>query len=52
MKSMTEKYKDWTMISLRYFNPISAHPSGLIGDMPIVPNNLFPIIEQIVIGKR
>ncbi len=40
-------------ISLRYFNPIGAHPSGLIGEIPIgVPNNLMPVVTQTAIGKR
>ena len=40
-------------VSLRYFNPIGAHPSGLIGELPIgVPNNLVPFITQTAIGKR
>jgi len=40
-------------ISLRYFNPIGAHPSALIGELPIgVPNNLVPYITQTAIGKR
>ena len=40
-------------ISLRYFNPVGAHPSGLIGESPNdVPNNLFPIINQVAIGIR
>jgi UDP-glucose 4-epimerase len=38
---------------LRYFNPIGAHPSGLIGELPIgVPGNLVPFITQTAIGKR
>ena len=38
---------------LRYFNPIGAHPSGLIGELPIgTPNNLIPFITQTAIGKR
>jgi UDP-glucose 4-epimerase len=38
---------------LRYFNPIGAHPSGLIGELPIgVPNNLVPYITQTAVGKR
>ncbi len=41
------------VIALRYFNPIGAHPSALIGEMPIgVPNNLVPYITQTAIGKR
>ena len=40
-------------ISLRYFNPIGAHPSGLIGEDPRdVPNNVFPFITQVAVGKR
>ena len=39
--------------ALRYFNPIGAHPSGLIGDAPTVyPNNLLPFLDQVVSGKR
>ena len=38
---------------LRYFNPIGAHPSGLIGEDPLgVPNNLMPYIQQVAIGKQ
>jgi UDP-glucose 4-epimerase len=40
-------------IILRYFNPIGAHPSGLIGEDPQgIPNNLMPFITQVAIGKR
>ena len=40
-------------ISLRYFNPVGAHPSGLIGEAPNgVPNNLMPYICQVAAGKR
>ena len=43
----------WKICSLRYFNPVGAHPSGLIGEDPIgVPNNLFPFITQVAIGKQ
>ena len=43
----------WRIISLRYFNPIGAHPSGLIGEDPQgVPNNLFPYIAQVAAGHR
>ncbi len=45
--------KDISVISLRYFNPIGAHPSGMIGEDPKgVPNNLMPFISQVAIGKR
>jgi UDP-glucose 4-epimerase len=43
----------WSFISLRYFNPIGAHPSGMIGEDPNdIPNNLFPFILQVAVGKR
>jgi UDP-glucose 4-epimerase len=41
------------VISLRYFNPIGAHPSSQLGELPIgVPNNLVPYVTQTAIGKR
>jgi UDP-glucose 4-epimerase len=41
------------VVSLRYFNPIGAHPSALIGELPVgVPGNLVPFITQTAIGKR
>jgi len=44
---------EWRIALLRYFNPVGAHPSGLIGEDPSgIPNNLFPFITQIAIGKR
>lgn len=43
----------WSMIFLRYFNPVGAHPSGLMGEDPNgIPNNLMPFISQVAIGKR
>ena len=43
----------WKIARLRYFNPVGAHHSGLIGESPsITPNNLFPIICNVAIGKR
>ncbi len=45
--------KPLKIISLRYFNPIGAHPSAAIGELPIgIPNNLVPYITQTAIGKR
>lgn len=45
--------KTWSIGLLRYFNPIGAHPSGLIGEQPNgIPNNLMPYIMQVAIGKR
>lgn len=46
-------YGSINAIALRYFNPIGAHPSALIGELPLgVPNNLVPFITQTAIGKR
>ncbi len=43
----------WSIASLRYFNPVGAHPSGQIGEDPLgVPNNLFPFVSQVAIGRR
>ena len=43
---------DWTMVLLRYFNPVGAHESGRIGENPNgIPNNVMPRITQAVIGK-
>ena len=43
---------EWNVILLRYFNPIGAHPSGMIGEDPKgIPNNLVPYIAQVAIGK-
>ncbi len=45
--------KDWSIVLLRYFNPIGAHRSGLIGEDPRgIPNNLMPFISQVAVGKR
>jgi len=42
----------WNIALLRYFNPVGAHPSGLIGEDPNgVPNNLMPYVSQVAIGK-
>jgi UDP-glucose 4-epimerase len=43
----------WKIALLRYFNPVGAHPSGLIGEDPNgIPNNLMPFISQVSVGKR
>ncbi|HFI0613091.1 TPA: UDP-glucose 4-epimerase GalE [Streptococcus suis] len=45
--------KGWSIALLRYFNPIGAHESGLIGEDPAgIPNNLMPFIAQVAVGKR
>lgn len=44
---------DWRIARLRYFNPIGAHESGMIGENPQgVPNNLMPYVAQVAVGKR
>jgi len=43
---------DWNLITLRYFNPVGAHPSGQIGEDPNdIPNNLMPYVSQVAVGK-
>jgi UDP-glucose 4-epimerase len=43
----------WNIILLRYFNPIGAHASGLIGEDPAgIPNNLLPFVAQVAVGRR
>lgn len=45
--------KEWNVVLLRYFNPIGAHKSGLIGENPNgIPNNLMPYITQVAVGRR
>ncbi len=44
---------EWSVVLLRYFNPIGAHESGMIGEDPRgIPNNLMPYITQVAIGRR
>jgi len=43
----------WNIVLLRYFNPVGAHASGMIGEDPNgIPNNLMPFISQVAVGKR
>jgi len=43
----------WRIACLRYFNPVGAHPSGKIGEDPLgPPNNLFPFVSQVAVGRR
>ncbi len=52
LKDIYESDKEWNIIILRYFNPIGAHESGLIGEDPNgIPNNLLPYISKVAIGK-
>jgi UDP-glucose 4-epimerase len=53
LRDVVASTEDVKGIALRYFNPIGAHPSALIGELPRgVPNNLVPFITQTAIGKR
>jgi UDP-glucose 4-epimerase len=53
IRDTTNSGEDIRAISLRYFNPIGAHPSGLIGELPRgVPENLVPFITQTAMGLR
>lgn len=53
LSDLANTHKDWRITSLRYFNPVGAHPSGLIGEDPNgVPNNLFPYVAQVAAGQR
>ena len=52
LKDVSNADNDWSIMCLRYFNPIGAHSSGLLGEDPNgIPNNLFPYIQQVAIGK-
>lgn len=53
LKDVCTSDPEWRVILLRYFNPVGAHESGLIGEDPSgIPNNLMPYISQVAIGRR
>ena len=53
LKDLYKSDNSWNIVLLRYFNPIGAHESGLIGEDPNgIPNNLMPYVTQVAIGKR
>ena len=53
LSGMAHADPEWSVVLLRYFNPIGAHKSGLIGEDPRgIPNNLMPYISQVAIGRR
>lgn len=53
LKDYAKENPDANIAILRYFNPIGAHPTGLIGEDPNgIPNNLMPYITQVAVGKR
>ena len=52
LKDVAKNDKTWNIVLLRYFNPIGAHKSGLMGEDPQgIPNNLMPYITQVAVGK-
>lgn len=53
LKDLAASDRSWAIGVLRYFNPVGAHESGLIGEDPRgIPNNLMPFISQVAIGRR
>ena len=53
LSGMAQADPQWSICLLRYFNPIGAHESGMIGEDPRgIPNNLMPYITQVAIGRR
>lgn len=53
IRDFSNSWNDFSGVLLRYFNPIGAHPSGLIGESPDgIPNNLMPYITQVAVGIR
>ncbi|XP_061651425.1 UDP-glucose 4-epimerase isoform X1 [Phyllopteryx taeniolatus] len=53
IKDHCKAEKNWNSVLLRYFNPIGAHSSGLIGEDPQgIPNNLLPYVAQVAVGRR
>ena len=53
LSGMSTADPDWSIVLLRYFNPIGAHKSGRIGEDPRgIPNNLMPYITQVAVGRR
>lgn len=53
LRDLYSSDNEWAITLLRYFNPVGAHSSGLIGEDPKgIPNNLMPFISQVAVGKR
>lgn len=52
IEEILKSMKNWSVVILRYFNPIGCHPSGIIGENPSnIPNNLFPYILKVASGE-
>ena len=53
LEDVAKAYPEMSVVLLRYFNPVGAHESGLIGEDPKgIPNNLMPYVTQVAVGKR
>ena len=53
LSGIAQADEEWSVVLLRYFNPIGAHKSGRIGEDPRgIPNNLMPFITQVAVGRR
>ena len=53
LRDMAHADPRWRVALLRYFNPVGAHPSGMIGEDPQgIPNNLMPYVAQVAVGRR
>ncbi|CAG9465667.1 unnamed protein product [Pedinophyceae sp. YPF-701] len=51
-RDLANSEEGWNIVLLRYFNPVGAHPSGLIGEDPVgIPNNLMPFVQKVALGK-
>ena len=52
LRDIAKSDNTWNIGILRYFNPVGAHESGLIGEDPNdIPNNLMPYVSQVAVGK-
>jgi UDP-glucose 4-epimerase len=52
LRDQVLSHPNWSVVCLRYFNPVGAHSSGLIGENPFgIPNNLMPYVAQVAAGK-
>lgn len=53
LRDLSTSRPEWRIALLRYFNPVGAHASGLIGEDPLgTPNNLMPYVSQVAVGRR
>jgi UDP-glucose 4-epimerase len=53
LRDLHRSDSSWRLAILRYFNPVGAHPSGLIGEDPLgIPDNLMPFVAQVAVGRR